>query len=1152
MKDARDTQQPTGEFTTVNGEDYYRISGYHRMPPFLMSLASDTDLWMFITSQGGLTAGRVDAEGGLFPYETVDRLHDGHHHTGPITLIRVERSGRPEVLWQPFCERSGDDSQIERNLYKNTIGNRLIFEETHHGLDLTFRYRWSGSDVFGLVRTATLMNRGSDSVKIELMDGLRNILPCGAPLSLHQHSSSLIDAYKRTDCDPESRLGIFSLTSKIIDRPEAAEQLRANTVWSSGLEEFDVFLSIEALAAFRRGEASRPENTLTGQRGNYFVRSSLTLDPGGRTKWHLAADVGQSHIQLAAIRARLLENGDVDREIEKSLLDASENLIRNVASADGLQLTAHTEAAVHHFANVLFNNMRGGIFTKNYDIPTPDLVDFLQARNRMVVDRNTAILEALAAEISLSNLLSVAESGGDTNLQRLCYEYLPIYFGRRHGDPSRPWNRFTIHIRNPDGSRALRYEGNWRDIFQNWEALSLSFPGFLPSIISKFVNASTVDGFNPYRITRDGIDWEVVDPDDPWSHIGYWGDHQIIYLLKFLEALSRFTPGKLESLLELEIFCYADLPYRIKPYQDILKDPNTTILYDTECASQIEARVEAIGADGKLVHGADGSVYHVNLLEKLLVPALSKLSNLVPDGGIWMNTQRPEWNDANNALVGNGLSVVTLCYLRRYLHFLELLLAGRGDGASLISTEVVDWLRRLVETLDGKRSLLDSEVLEDPDRKQLLDALGSAFSQYRTEVYSGGFSGKKELPVQEIVALCRIALEYLDHAIRANRREDGLYHSYNLLELTSDGRGASILRLYEMLEGQVAALSSGLIDASEAVRLLSNLFESRMYRKDQHSFLLYRERELPAFLEKNVVPPERIRAVPLLRELLEELEPSILLRDLLGDHRFHGDFRNADDLATALDRLAEQEQWREAVSRDRQAVLEIFEEVFNHRSFTGRSGTMYGYEGLGCIYWHMVSKLLLAVQENLVRAAAEGQPTAVQRDLTKAYYRVRRGLSFEKSVLEYGAFPTDPYSHTTPHAGAQQPGMTGQVKEEFLTRFGELGVGVEGGMVTFRPVLLRRDEFLKEKDTYQFYDLEGRLQSIDVPAGALAFSFCQVPIIYELSNAEAGIRVTTIDGRSSAGPGDRLDREHSRALFERLGNISRIDVSVPEDSMSRI
>ena len=69
---------PVGGLVRFEGEDYYRIASYDRMPPFLMTLATDTDLWMFVTSGGGLTAGRVDADGSIFPYETVDRLHDGH------------------------------------------------------------------------------------------------------------------------------------------------------------------------------------------------------------------------------------------------------------------------------------------------------------------------------------------------------------------------------------------------------------------------------------------------------------------------------------------------------------------------------------------------------------------------------------------------------------------------------------------------------------------------------------------------------------------------------------------------------------------------------------------------------------------------------------------------------------------------------------------------------------------------------------------------------------------------------------------------------------------------------------------------------------------------------------------------------------------
>ena len=63
-------------------------------------------------------------------------------------------------------------------------------------------------------------------------------------------------------------------------------------------------------------------------------------------------------------------------------------------------------------------------------------------------------------------------------------------------------------MKKDDGSQLLNYEGNWRDIFQNWEALSLSIPNYVESMICKFVNATTADGYNPYRITKAGIDWE--------------------------------------------------------------------------------------------------------------------------------------------------------------------------------------------------------------------------------------------------------------------------------------------------------------------------------------------------------------------------------------------------------------------------------------------------------------------------------------------------------------------------------------------------------------------------------------------------------------------------------------------------------------------
>src|SRR5262249_45629568 len=151
-------------------------------------------------------------------------------------------------------------------------------------------------------------------------------------------------------------------------------------------------------------------------------------------------------------------------------------------------------------------------------------------------------------------------------------------------------------------------------------------------------------------------------------------------------------------------------------------------------------------------------------------------------------------------------------------------------------------------------------------------------------------------------------------------------------------------------------------------------------------------------------------------------------------------------------------------------IQEIFERHFDHQSFTGRSGTFFGYEGLGSIYWHMVSKLLLAAQESYFRAAAQGAPGALLQKLAAAYYDIRAGIGDYKSPEVYGAFPMDPYSHTPAHTGARQPGLTGQVKEDIFCRLGELGLFVRAGQIHFEPRLLRREEFLTSPSQFRHYD----------------------------------------------------------------------------------
>ena len=1134
----------SGEFVDLFGERYYAIRNVDKMPPFFVSVISSDDHWLFVSSTGGLTAGRVSPDTALFPYITVDKIHDSTPHTGCVTLLRV-KAGDKARLWEPFAVTPDRRYTLTRNVYKNVLGNKLCFEETNQELAITFRYTWLTSAEFGFVRQCEIQNLADAPVDVELLDGLQNLLPAGTPRFTQTNSSNLVDAYKWTELDAESGLALFTLFSGITDRAEPCESLKANTAYCLGLDDPAVLLSNEQVPRFRDGLPLDGESMKRGIRGAFIVNANMTVAPGVPATWCLVANTEQTQPEVVALRRRLGDRDGLMKAIGESVERGSDRLARIMASSDGFQATAEETVANHHYANVLFNVLRGGIFFDQYNLSADDLRKTIRSFNRAVYSDNQTLLDDLPDRLTAAELLEKVRAADDAQLERLCYEYLPITFGRRHGDPSRPWNQFAIRLRDDQGNPRLSYEGNWRDIFQNWEALALSFPEFTESMIAKFVNASTADGYNPYRITKEGIDWEVEDPDDPWSYIGYWGDHQIIYLQKLLELSLDFHPDRLQQLLHEPIFSYANVPYRIRDFAALLDDPKTTVDYDDALAERIEERLETIGADGKLLMNTDGKVCQVNLLEKLLVPLLAKLGNLVVDGGIWMNTQRPEWNDANNALVGQGLSMVTLYYLRRYVEFMNGLVEEQA-GNVVLSTEVADWLRDTRIALGALKPQLGNGPISAAKRLESLRELGEAAGRFRGILYANeGFSGTVEQPTKEIRELLTDALVAIDHSIATNRREDGLYHAYNLLDLRDDE--LHLARLYPMLEGQVSALSTGAMPAETAVKVLEALFDSSVYRADQHSFMLYPDRELPSFLEKNRVPRDDAQAIGLLRRLLEVGDDRLIVEDADGQYRFNAELTSDRDLEARLDALAV--EFGDLVTEARKPLAALYETVFNHQAFTGRSGGMFGFEGLGCIYWHMVAKLLLAAQESYFQALDDDATADIVGRLGELYYRIRQGIGFNKTPAEFGAFPADPYSHSPKHAGAQQPGMTGQVKEEILTRFGELGIRVAKGCARFVPSLLRPREFIPGPRRFGYLDVDNQWQHVDLEDRSLAFTWCQVPIVYTLSaGADSGLTVTLANGKQDSFETLELNARQSAALFERRGEIRRIDVRLT-DSM---
>jgi hypothetical protein len=190
----------------------------------------------------------------------------------------------------------------------------------------------------------------------------------------------------------------------------------------------------------------------------------------------------------------------------------------------------------------------------------------------------------------------------------------------------------------------------------------------------------------------------------------------------------------------------------------------------------------------------------------------------------------------------------------------------------------------------------------------------------------------------------------------------------------------------------------------------------------------------------------------------------------------------------------------------------------------------------------MVSKLLLAVYEITKDAIDNEEDPSLIGKLFDHYYEINAGIGAHKSPELYGAFPTDPYSHTPAGKGAQQPGMTGQVKEDILSRFGELGIRVSNGTLGFDPTILHTEEFLTEPKQFNYINVANQTASITLQKDSLAFTYCQVPIIYKKST-ESAIEVVLNSGESKLFTGNYLDKSTSHQIFQRTNTINKIIVS---------
>jgi len=303
------------KYIQIENEGYYKIENSDRLRPFFMSVVSDSNHWMFISSNGGLSAGRKNSDHALFPYYTDDKITESFDLTGSKTIVQVATKDNGKRIWEPFSNRFTGVFETTRNLYKSELGNKIIFEEINHDLGLTYSYEWCSSDSYGFVRKSKMTNQSGNAVEVTILDGIQNIMPYGVGASTQQASSNLVDAYKRSELLKDSGLGIFALSAIIVDKAEPSEALKANVVWSMGIGNSTKLLSSLQLKAFRNGETVSQEEDVKAEKGAYFDVFQTQLKAGAESEWALVADVNKSSAKVISLSETIINTKNLWKQV---------------------------------------------------------------------------------------------------------------------------------------------------------------------------------------------------------------------------------------------------------------------------------------------------------------------------------------------------------------------------------------------------------------------------------------------------------------------------------------------------------------------------------------------------------------------------------------------------------------------------------------------------------------------------------------------------------------------------------------------------------------------------------------------------------------------------------------------------------------------
>ena len=191
------------------------------------------------------------------------------------------------------------------------------------------------------------------------------------------------------------------MVASLVDEAIPLECLKATVLWSYGWDDA-ILIQQSDVEHYLNDPSFQSTDFSRGLRGCYYNAGSVKLDSNETKSWAIVADIDKTQSEVAALTIGLQNKNTYGNQSLMILLrrNALEELIQ---ASDGLQICSEEIVSTYHRANVLFNIMRGGVFSDNYSIAKSLLNRHIAKHNAQLDEADLAILGNLPKRLVIMN-----------------------------------------------------------------------------------------------------------------------------------------------------------------------------------------------------------------------------------------------------------------------------------------------------------------------------------------------------------------------------------------------------------------------------------------------------------------------------------------------------------------------------------------------------------------------------------------------------------------------------------------------------------------------------------------------------------------------------------------------------------------------------